>query len=49
MGTDMEKAREIVSEVRGHLVAMPLHFLEDEYLLPDISQREFYAPEKLLT
>ena len=47
--TNPEEARKLLSQLRGTLVCMPLHFLEEEELTPDFGTPESLAPQGLFT
>ena len=49
VSSDIEKARELLSDVQGYIVPMPLLFLEEEDLLPEFGTKEFVAPDELVT
>ena len=46
---DLEKAKELLAQIQGTIVPMPLRFLEEENLLPDFGTKEALAPDRLVT
>lgn len=46
---DLEKAKELLAQIQGTIVPMPLRFLEEENLLPDFGTKESFAPDRLVT
>ena len=46
---DLEKAKELLAQIQGTVVPMPLHFLEEENLLPEFGTKEALAPDRLVT
>jgi phospholipase D1/2 len=45
---DVERARETLQKIQGHVVELPLHFLEDEDLTPDFDYMINFAPDTLV-
>ena len=45
---DVERARETLVNIQGHLVELPLHFLEKENLTPDFDYIINFAPDTLV-
>ena len=45
---DVERARETLVNIQGHLVELPLHFLEKENLTPDFDYMIKFAPDSLV-
>ena len=45
--TDKKAALEKLAPVRGHIVIVPLEFLEQEYLGPTVGAKEYLVPTKV--
>ena len=45
VATDVERSRELLQQLQGFLVPMPLKFLEEEDLQPQFGKKEALAPE----
>ena len=46
--SDVERARETLKKIQGHVVELPLHFLEEEDLTPDSDYIINFAPDSLV-
>lgn len=46
---DKREVRDLLRQVRGHLVMLPLHFMENEDLRPSVGTSEYLLSSNVFT